>query len=178
MSREKTAVKDPPDSLPEGRTSARERKAEEEKLSKSRIVAFAMKVTKLGEKAKAGDAEDLRKRFLAYLRLCETYGMKVGNMAAYAAMGTDHVGVERTMEEAEEDDPVRALYLFVKRYCALYREALLEEGCVRESTGLFWQKTFDGVKDRGEERRRQPGGKDGEGDPGEWMEKYRELFLD
>ncbi len=145
---------------------------------KASVVEFARQVTSLGEKAKKGDAADMKKRFLAYLRLCEKFGVKVGNMAAYAAMGVDHLTVERVLQEAREDDPVRTLFSAVKRYCGLYRETLLEEGGVRESTGLFWQKTFDGVRDRGNEP--SSGGRPAaeSESPEEIRERYKDLFLE
>lgn len=157
---------------------AEKQESREEAGRRGSVVEFARRVTSLGEKAGKRDAADLRRRFQSYLRLCEEYGVKVGNMAAYAAMGTDHVTVERILAESGEDDPLRKLLSAVKRYCGLYRETLLEEGGVRESTGLFWQKTFDGVRDKetGAFFERQP--EEREETPEELREKYRGLFLD
>ena len=62
-----------PDNVPEGN---------------QRRIEFLLVISQL-PKISTNDLPALRKRFYDYLDLCVKYNMKVGNMAAYAAMGVD-----------------------------------------------------------------------------------------
>lgn len=62
-----------PDNVPEGN---------------QRRIEFLLVISQL-PKISTNDLPALRKRFYDYINLCVKYNMKVGNMAAYAAMGVD-----------------------------------------------------------------------------------------
>ena len=96
------------------------------------------------------DVAEMERRFVKYLALCAEWDMKVGNQAAYAAIGItkDHVydWVNRV-----SGNPARAEFIKkVQQYCGMYREALMEDGRVNPVTGIFWQKNYDGMKDQQE----------------------------
>jgi hypothetical protein len=76
--------------------------------------------------------------------------MKIGNQAAYAAIGINKDNVyDWTVRR--EANPARADFLKrVQKVCAMYREGLMEDGKVNPVTGIFWQKNYDGMKDQQE----------------------------
>ena len=96
------------------------------------------------------DVEEMERRFVRYLQKCAEWDMKVGNQAAYAAIGIDKNTAwdwaNRTM-----GNPARSTFIKkVQQVCALYREGLMEDGKVNPVTGIFWQKNYDGMKDQQE----------------------------
>lgn len=102
------------------------------------------------EPVDCNDVAEMERRFSRYLELCAQWGMKVGNMAAYASIGiTKDDAYEWTTRRTS--NPAR--YAFIKKVqqvCALYREGLMEDGKVNPVTGIFWQKNYDGLKDQQE----------------------------
>lgn len=96
------------------------------------------------------DVEEMERRFAFYLEMCAQWDMKVGNMAAYAAIGIDkddaYEWTNRNM-----GNPARTRFIKkVQKVCAMYREGLMEDGKVNPVTGIFWQKNYDGMKDQQE----------------------------
>ncbi len=96
------------------------------------------------------DVEEMERRFARYLELCALWDMKVGNMAAYAAIGIDKSQafewVNRVLGNPERTNFIKK----VQKVCAMYREGLMEDGKVNPVTGIFWQKNYDGMKDQQE----------------------------
>ena len=79
--------------------------------------------------------------------------MKVGNLAAYAAIGIDkHLVFEWENRQGETEANRDRLNFVkkVKKICAMYREGLMEDGKINPVTGIFWQKNYDGFKDQQE----------------------------
>lgn len=96
------------------------------------------------------DVAEMERRFNRYLELCAEYDMKVGNLAAYAAIGIDKNQVWDWLNRCEQN-PERSHFLKkVQKICAMYREGLMEDGKVNPVTGIFWQKNYDGFKDQQE----------------------------
>ena len=99
-----------PDNVPEGN---------------QRRIEFLLVISQL-PKISTNDLPALRKRFYDYLDLCVKYNMKVGNMAAYAAMGVDRDTVngwesgKRRSSQKEYQEFARE----IKRVCGMYREML------------------------------------------------------
>jgi hypothetical protein len=96
------------------------------------------------------DVAEMERRFARYLQLCSEWDMKIGNQAAYAAIGItkDHV-YDWTVRR--QTNPKRADFVKkVQQFCAMYREGLMEDGKVNPVTGIFWQKNYDGMKDQQE----------------------------
>jgi hypothetical protein len=96
------------------------------------------------------DVPEMERRFNRYLQLCAEWDMKIGNQAAYAAIGINKDNVyDWTVRR--EANPARADFLKrVQKVCAMYREGLMEDGKVNPVTGIFWQKNYDGMKDQQE----------------------------
>ena len=96
------------------------------------------------------DVEEMERRFARYLALCAEYDMKIGNQAAYAAIGLNKDLVyEWTVRR--QTNPKRTEFVKkVQQFCAMYREGLMEDGKVNPVTGIFWQKNYDGMKDQQE----------------------------
>lgn len=96
------------------------------------------------------DVAEMERRFNRYLNLCAEWDMKVGNQAAYAAIGISKDNVyDWTVRSST--NPARSDFVKkVQRICALYRESLMQDGKVNPVTGIFWQKNYDGMRDQQE----------------------------
>lgn len=96
------------------------------------------------------DVEEMERRFNNYLMKCAEWDMKIGNQAAYAAIGISKDNVyDWTVRRTT--NPARAEFVKkVQKICAMYREGLMEDGKVNPVTGIFWQKNYDGMKDQQE----------------------------
>lgn len=96
------------------------------------------------------DVAEMERRFMRYLDLCAQWDMKIGNQAAYAAIGINKDLVyEWTVRR--QTNPARTEFIKkVQQFCAMYREGLMEDGKVNPVTGIFWQKNYDGMKDQQE----------------------------
>lgn len=93
------------------------------------------------------DIEEMKRRFDRYLSLCEQYDQKVGNQAAYAAIGLTKEQVWDFINR-NKSNPTRSDFLKkVQQICGIYRESLMEDGKVNPVTGIFWQKNYDGMRD-------------------------------
>ncbi len=92
----------------------------------------------------------MERRFMHYLETCAKYDMKIGNQAAYAAIGIDK-GIAWEWVNRCTTNPARTDFIKkVQKVCALYREGLMQDGKVNPVTGIFWQKNYDGMKDQTE----------------------------
>lgn len=96
------------------------------------------------------DVAEMERRFMRYLDLCAQWDMKIGNQAAYAAIGINKDLVyEWTVRR--QTNPARTEFIKkVQQFCAMYREGLMEDGKVNPVTGIFWQKNYDGMRDQQE----------------------------
>lgn len=96
------------------------------------------------------DVAEMERRFARYLELCAEWDMKIGNQAAYAAIGIDKCTAWE-WENRVQGNPTRTNFIKkVRQFCAMYREGLMEDGKVNPVTGIFWQKNYDGMKDQQE----------------------------
>lgn len=96
------------------------------------------------------DVAEMERRFKRYLELCSEWDMKIGNQAAYAAIGINKDLVyEWTVRR--QTNPARTEFIKkVQQFCSMYREGLMEDSKVNPVTGIFWQKNYDGLKDQQE----------------------------
>lgn len=96
------------------------------------------------------DVDEMERRFARYLQMCAEWDMKIGNQAAYAAIGLNKDLVyEWTVRR--QTNPRRTEFVKkVQQFCATYREGLMEDGKVNPVTGIFWQKNYDGMRDQQE----------------------------
>lgn len=88
-------------------------------------------------------------KFTAYLRMCAEKDMKVGNLAAYMAIGIDKTTAWKWENEQLSKDR-RNLIKSIRQVCAVYREQLMQDGKVNPVVGIFWQKNYDGMRDQTE----------------------------
>lgn len=96
------------------------------------------------------DVAEMERRFMRYLQLCAEWDMKIGNQAAYAAIGINK-DVVYEWEHRQMGNPARTEFVKkVRQFCAMYREGLMEDGKVNPVTGIFWQKNYDGLRDQQE----------------------------
>lgn len=96
------------------------------------------------------DVDEMERRFSRYLELCAEWDMKIGNQAAYAAIGINK-GLAWEWANRNLGNPRRTDFIKkVQQICAMYREGLMEDGKVNPVTGIFWQKNYDGMKDQQE----------------------------
>lgn len=96
------------------------------------------------------DVAEMERRFKRYLELCAQWDMKIGNQAAYAAIGIDK-GTAWEWENRSTANVARSDFIKkVRQFCAMYREGLMEDGKVNPVTGIFWQKNYDGLRDQQE----------------------------
>lgn len=96
------------------------------------------------------DVEEMNRRFTRYLDICAKYDKKIGNLAAYAAIGITKEQA-KDFEVNSKSNPARAYFIKkVRQFCSMYREGLMQDGKVNPVTGIFWQKNYDGLKDQQE----------------------------
>lgn len=96
------------------------------------------------------DVAEMSRRFEHYLDVCAKYDRKIGNLAAYAAIGITKEQA-KDFEVNNKSNPARAYFIKkVKQFCSMYREGLMQDGKVNPVTGIFWQKNYDGLKDQQE----------------------------
>lgn len=113
----------------------------------SRRIEFMMAILPT-EPLDYNDVDEMERRFENYLRMCHEWDMKIGNQAAYAAIGIDK-GTAYDWINRSNGNPRRSHFVKkVQKVCAMYREGLMEDGKVNPVTGIFWQKNYDGLKDQ------------------------------
>lgn len=115
----------------------------------AKYIKFMLEITPT-EPLDRNDVEEMERRFYHYLETCAKYDMKVGNLAAYNAIGiskNDAVEWERNPKA----NPARSGFAKkLRQMCAMYREGLMSDGKVNPVTGIFWQKNYDGFRDQTE----------------------------
>lgn len=98
-------------------------------------------------KADKSNPDELYNRFLRYLDYCSQHNLKIGNQAAYLAMGITKDDVY-DWENGRRDSKAHAeLIIKVKAICGMYRECAMADGKIMPATGIFWQKNYDGLRD-------------------------------
>ncbi len=70
-------------------------------------------------------------------------------MAAYSSIGIDLKTAQNwTSPESRRKNAERAEMIdAINKICALYRESMISAGSVDKITGIFWQKSLDGLRD-------------------------------
>lgn len=117
--------------------------------SASRI-KFMLDITPT-EKLDVWDVPEMERRFENYLLKCAEHGMKVGNMAAYYAIGITKETARDWLAQDHQMKNERTHFIKkVQQICAMFREGLMEDGKINPVTGIFWQKNYDGLKDQTE----------------------------
>ena len=113
----------------------------------TRYITHTLEVQQIGIGANPNDVEDLKERFIRYLQVCAKNDMKVGNLAAYCAMGITKDQAYMWEHGSARGAEHRAFICFVKSVIAAYRESAVAEGKINPVVGIFWQKSFDGLNE-------------------------------
>lgn len=111
------------------------------------LAAFTVKCAAIAKGADRHDVQGMYDRFGQYLQLCAECKKRVGNMAAYLAMGIDRKIASDWRIGRSGSDEQKALIDYVDSICAAYRELLMNENKLSAPVGIFWQKNYDGMKD-------------------------------
>lgn len=124
-------------------------KAEMPEGYNAKVTAFMMEIMPK-EPLDTQDVAEMERRFMNYVQKCSEWDMKVGNQAAYMAIGiTKEQAWE--WENVVKGNPVRSDFIKkVRQFCGVFREGLMQDGKVNPVTGIFWQKNYDGMKDQTE----------------------------
>lgn len=113
----------------------------------TRYIAHTLEVQQIGLGADPNDLEDLKGRFVKYLEVCAKNDMKLGNLAAYCAMGITKDMAYQWEHGNSRGIEHKAFIRFVKSVIAAYRETAVAEGKINPVIGIFWQKSFDGLNE-------------------------------
>lgn len=111
----------------------------------ARYANFVLAIAAIGRGADKNDVNDLRMRFYAYVELAAQTNNKLSNMNAYMSMGLTATKVSQLMQHGTQEQ--KDLLEEVKMICGGYRESLMSDGQLTPSTGMFWQKNYDGLRD-------------------------------
>lgn len=117
---------------------------DEEKSFNARQIEHVLRTQEIAQNADRNDLLSLKSCFIAYLRLCQEDGFKVGNLGAYTAMGMDQPTFY--MFSKKDNPEIREFCKFVKSTCAMFRESMVSENQLNPVIGIFWQRNFDGLR--------------------------------
>lgn len=114
------------------------------------MIQFMMEIAPT-EKLDVWDVPEMERRFARYLQICAERDVKVGNQAAYFAIGiTKETARDWIKQDVHERNERTHFIKKVQQICGMYREGLMQDGKVNPVTGIFWQKNYDGLKDQQE----------------------------
>lgn len=146
---------------------------DEEKQYNARRIEHIIRVQEIAQRADRHDLLSLKSCFIAYLKLCQEDGFKVGNLGAYTAMGMD---AATFMYLGKKNDPeTKEFVKFVRSTCAMFREALISDNELNPVVGIFWQRNFDGLRNDTEQVQALEETDDYSGSKA-YKEKYRNLI--
>ena len=111
----------------------------------ARHINHIMKIMEISQHADVKDIESLKSCFIAYLKLCQEDGFKIGNLAAYAALGLSDATISLWAKDTKRPE-YREFALNVRRICSLAREGMIADQKINPVIGIFWQRNFDGLR--------------------------------
>ena len=143
----------------------------------SRYISHTLEIQQIGIGSDPNNIDDLKARFIQYLQVCAKNDMKLGNLAAYCAMGITKDMVYHWEHGNSKGAEHKAFIRFVKSVIAAYRETAISEGKINPVIGIFWQKSFDGLNEMAEyEASNQLEGVTEHMDAEQIAEKYQNLL--
>lgn len=143
----------------------------------SRYISHTLEIQQIGIGSDPNNIDDLKARFIQYLQVCAKNDMKLGNLAAYCAMGITKDQVYQWEHGGTRGAEHKAFIRFVKSVIAAYRETAISEGKINPVIGIFWQKSFDGLNEMAEyEASNQLEGVTEHMDAEQIAEKYQNLL--
>ena len=120
-----------------------------ERNSNARYANFTLAVAAIGRGADHNNIDDLRLRFYTYLELTQQTNMKISNMTAYLSIGMTQNKANYLAQNGTEQ--MKDLLTEIQAVCAGYREMVTADGKLNPVTSIFWQKNYDGMKDKQEQ---------------------------
>lgn len=146
----------------------------EEQDFNDRLIRHLFEINEIATHADRHDLVSLRSCFLAYLKLCQKNKISVSNLAAYASMNMD---IHSFQAFSTKDDPeIREFCRWVRRTCAMFREALVSENKLNPVIGIFWQRNYDGLRNDTEQVQAIREQEDFSGESKAYKERYRKLI--
>ena len=114
----------------------------------AKIVKMAIDTTPT-ERLDYTDVDEMERRFMNYLKYCQSYDIKIGNLAAYNAIGITLQIAERWANDFT--NPRRREFIIkVKSICGLVRELMAQDSEINPAIAIFYGKNHDGLKDQTE----------------------------
>lgn len=120
-----------------------------ERNSNARYANFTLAVAAIGRGADHNNIDELRLRFYSYLELTQLTNMKISNMTAYLSIGMTTGKAQHLAQNGS--DAMKDLLMEIQAVCAGYREMVTADGKLNPVTSIFWQKNYDGMKDKQEQ---------------------------
>ena len=147
---------------------------DEEKAYNSRMIQHLLEIQKIAANADRNDVLSLKSCFIAYLELCQQDGFKVGNIAAYSAMGMSRMDWSNF---SKRDDPdIKRFCALVQQTCAIARESNIAENKLNPVIGIFWQRNYDGLRNDTEQIQAVNEQDDDFSQGSSYKDKYRNLI--
>jgi len=143
----------------------------------ARQIQHILHIQEIASTVDKNDPVSLRNAFYQYLALCGQDGFKVGNLAAYSAMGVDRYTVTSWTKSPREE--YRELARLVKTTCSLARESMVADQKINPVVGIFWQRNFDGLRNDTEQIQPADGGAGDDDDKAtaqEYLKKYGDIL--
>ena len=110
----------------------------------ARLIEHMFAIQQIAANADRSDLVSLKSCFVAFMQLCQNDGFKVGNLAAYSAMGfSKH---EWDVFSKRDDPEIKRFCALVQQTCAIARETNIAENQLNPVIGIFWQRNFDGLR--------------------------------
>lgn len=140
----------------------------------ARLIDHVIKIHEIALHADVNDLNSLKSCFFNYLKLCQENGMRVGNLAACAAMGIDRFKLDNMLRSKDPDKQEFAK--LVKSCCSLSREELIADQKINPVIGIFWQRNFDGLRNDTEQIQAVQGQEDEEIAADDYRKRYGDLL--
>ncbi len=136
---------------PKGSTDKKKRKPRYPKTPEgytAKVVKMAIDTTPT-ERLDHTDVDEMERRFYNYLKYCQSFDLKVGNLGAYNAIGITKHTADRWANDFTNVRR-REFILKVQSMCGVIRELMAQDSEINPAIGIFYGKNYDGLKDQTE----------------------------
>ena len=139
----------------------------------NRLIEHLFAIQQIAANADRHDLVSLKSCFIAYMQLCQNDGFKVGNLAAYSAMG--FTNQEWNVFSKRDDPEIKRFCALVQQTCAIARETNIAENQINPVIGIFWQRNYDGLRNDTEQVQNVQDQDDFTGSSQSYKDKYRNI---
>ena len=130
--------------------SIRPAETDEEYDLNARSIDHIMKIYQISQRVDKKDPVSIKSAFAAYVQLCQENGFPPSNMAAYTAIRTNKMELDRWMQSDNEE--YREIAQMVHDICSISREQQITAGSLHPVIGIFWQRNYDGLRNDTEQQ--------------------------